>query len=121
MACCSSSRANIDARLSPLKMAWDVVMRWFPPSFDESCSLDHRWFYNEYNSFCVIADRAERFVRPPFLTVHPFGKRAELLVRKTIGLIEYGLLLFVEGKHRRTIVATQDGLGRGHALVSSQF
>src|ERR1700756_759380 len=69
----------------------------------------------------VIADRAERFVRPPFLTVHPFGNRVELLVRKTIGLIEYGLLLFVEGKHRRTIVATQDGWGRGHALVSSQF
>jgi hypothetical protein len=36
-------------------MAWDVVMRWFPPSFDESCSLDHRWFYNEYNSFCVMS------------------------------------------------------------------
>src|ERR1700758_5843693 len=69
----------------------------------------------------VIADHAERLVRPPFLSVHPFGKGIELLLRKTIGLIEDGLLLFVEGKHRRTIVATQDGLGRGHAAASSPF
>src|SRR5207244_6647784 len=61
----------------------------------------------------VIADNAERFVRPPFLTVHPFGKRIELLACETIGLIEDSLLLFVEGKQRRTIVATRDGLGRG--------
>src|SRR5437764_445282 len=41
----------------------------------------------------VIADNAERFVRPPFLTVHPFGKRIELLACETISLIEDSLLL----------------------------
>src|ERR1700730_17458932 len=69
----------------------------------------------------VIADHAERFVRPPFFTVHPFGKRIYSVECETSGVIEDGLLLFVEGKIRRTSVATQDGLGRGHALVSSQF
>src|ERR1700738_4519930 len=69
----------------------------------------------------VIADRAERFVRPPFLTIHPFGKGIELLACETVGLIEYGLLLFVEGKHRRTILTTQDGLGRGHARFPPSF
>ena len=69
----------------------------------------------------VIADHAERLVRPPFLTVHPFGKGIELLLRKAISLIEDGLLLFVESKHRRTIVAAQQGLGRGHAPFPSQF
>src|ERR1700676_4678967 len=73
-ACCSLLRAKFDARLSPLKIAWDVVMRWFPPSFDESCSLDHRWFYNEYNSFCVMSTGEARLTHHKMNDIH-YGPR----------------------------------------------